>query len=271
MVEKTNNKKAIDKDYLAEQFYNYNKKFIINDIKANKQDNLTVISSHIKFTNPELDLNIVNDKDAKQNDYLVLNSEDGDLKWKTPIKSQSDLKDNDSFIPGKILYDFKGSENIETVGEIKSGTWNIGSIKINNDSLEIGSYELKDNTENLEISNKENKGIVTNSVITYNIEVRSKEEDENGETGSINTEKLSASEAIILTNTVDNLKVNNIEAATENNSINVKSEIVFEKALKALIFKTDMDRIITINNKSYTVTRMAEDNSADFIDFNNWF
>lgn len=36
----TNNTKILSKDYLAEQLYNYHKKFIIGGVEANKQDNL---------------------------------------------------------------------------------------------------------------------------------------------------------------------------------------------------------------------------------------
>lgn len=262
MVEKTNNKKVIDKDYLAEQFYNYNKKFIINDVKANKQDNLKIVSSHITFTSPNLGLKIINDEDAKENDYLVLNSEEGDLKWKTPISEQSELKDNDNFVLGKTVYNYKGSENIEIVGEIKTGTWNVGKIKINNDSLEIGTFKLKDNEE-LEISNEENKGIKTYSVSTHIINVTS--EGDNEDSGVINTEKLNATNATFISNTTDNLKVNNIEAATSE-KVNVKSDIIFEKTLKALLFKTNNDKIIAINNRQFTVTKNSGDDvSADFI------
>ena len=50
----TNNIKILNKDYLAEQLYNYHKKYVatsISGIQSNKQNNLEVVSNHLTWEN----------------------------------------------------------------------------------------------------------------------------------------------------------------------------------------------------------------------------
>ena len=153
----TNNIKILSKDYLAEQLYNYHKKFIIDGVEANKQDNLEIVSNHLTWKNNNtLGINILNDSEAKQNDYIVLeNTENGSLSWKTPIEKQENLENSKLLVTGKAVFNFKGSTNINTLGTIKEGTWEAGDITLGEHNLTvnedgkitIGNFEINQNSE----------------------------------------------------------------------------------------------------------------------------
>jgi len=153
----TNNTKILSKDYLAEQLYNYHKKFIIDGVEANKQDNLEIVSNHLTWENNNtLGINILNDSEAKQNDYIVLeNTENGSLSWKTPIEEQENLENSKLLVTGKAVFNFKGSTNINTLGTIKEGTWEAGDITLGEHNLTvnedgkitIGNFEINQNSE----------------------------------------------------------------------------------------------------------------------------
>ena len=135
----TNNIKILNKDYLAEQLYNYHKKYVatsINGIETNKQNNLEVVSNHLTWENNNiLGVNISNDSEANKNDYLVLeNKENGSLLWKTPITEQENLEGSESLVTGKAVFNFVGSTNINTLGTIKKGTWEAGDITLNEEN-----------------------------------------------------------------------------------------------------------------------------------------
>lgn len=144
----TNRMKFLTKDYLTEQFYNYNKKYIIDDVKKNKQDNLEITSRHITWEDThKLGLNISNDRDAKPYDYLILEPYDEDdyyedefgdkvygkgvLRWDSPIDDQSKITNGSKFlVNGNAIYNWKGSKNITTIGQITEGTWKVGRLEL---------------------------------------------------------------------------------------------------------------------------------------------
>lgn len=160
----TNNIKILNKDYLAEQLYNYHKKYVassINDIETNKQNNLEVVSNHLTWeSNNILGVNISNDSEANKNDYLVLeNKENGSLSWKTPITKQEKLEGSEFLVTGKAVFNFVGSTNINTLGTIKEGTWEVGDITLNehnltvneNGKIIVGNFEINQEKEVLKI------------------------------------------------------------------------------------------------------------------------
>ena len=160
----TNNIKILNKDYLAEQLYNYHKKYVassINGIETNKQNNLEVVSNHLTWENNNiLGVNISNDSEANKNDYLVLeNKENGSLSWKTPITEQENLEGSESLVAGKAVFNFVGSTNINTLGTIKEGTWEAGDITLSEHNLTvneggkiiIGNFEINQENEVLKI------------------------------------------------------------------------------------------------------------------------
>lgn len=160
----TNNIKILNKDYLAEQLYNYHKKYVassINGIETNKQNNLEVVSNHLTWENNNiLGVNISNDSEANKNDYLVLeNKENGSLSWKTPITKQENLEGSEFLVTGKAVFNFVGSANINTLGTIKEGTWEVGDITLNehnltvneNGKIIVGNFEINQENEVLKI------------------------------------------------------------------------------------------------------------------------
>lgn len=134
----TENTKILNKDYLAEQLYNYHTKYITEGVEKKKQDKIDIASNHLTWKENRIGINI-DDSGAKQNDYIVLkNADDGSLSWKTPITDQGNLENSDSLVTGKAVFNFKGSANINTLGTVTAGTWNVGDITLNDHNLTVG-------------------------------------------------------------------------------------------------------------------------------------
>ena len=134
----TENTKILNKDYLAEQLYNYHTKYITEGVEKKKQDKIDIASNHLTWKENRIGINI-DDSGAKQNDYIVLkNADDGSLSWKTPITDQGDLANSDSLVTGKVVFNFEGSTNINTLGTVTEGTWNAGDITLNDHNLTVG-------------------------------------------------------------------------------------------------------------------------------------
>ena len=156
----TENTKILNKDYLAEQLYNYHTKYITEGIEKKKQDKIDIASNHLTWEENRIGINI-DDSGAEQNDYIVLeNTDDGSLSWKTPITDQRDLAGSDSLVTGKAVFNFEGSTNINTLGTVTAGTWNAGDITLNdhnltvggNGKITVGSFEINQNSNgNLQI------------------------------------------------------------------------------------------------------------------------
>ena len=108
----TENTKILNKDYLAEQLYNYHTKYITEGVEKKKQDKIDIASNHLTWKENRIGINI-DDSGAKQNDYIVLESKDnGRLSWRSPITDQGNLESSNSLVTGKAVFDFKGSTNI---------------------------------------------------------------------------------------------------------------------------------------------------------------
>lgn len=206
----TNNIKILNKDYLAEQLYNYHKNYVassISGIETNKQNNLEVVSNHLTWENNNiLGVNISNDSEANKNDYLVLeNKENGSLSWKTPITEQKNLEGSEFLVTGKAVFNFVGSTNINTLGTIKEGTWEVGDITLNehnltvneNGKIIVGNFEINQENEVLKIK-------YADSYLTL---------DSSGElhTKSINVDTSSIDEANIFSLNADSIKISNFE------------------------------------------------------------
>lgn len=151
----TENTKILNKDYLAEQLYNYHTKYITEGVEKKKQDKIDIASNHLTWAENKIGINI-DDEGANQNDYIVLKStENGSLSWKTPITNQANLANSDLLVTGKAVFDFQGSDNINTLGTITTGTWSAGDITLSNYNLTvngngkitIGSFEINKNSD----------------------------------------------------------------------------------------------------------------------------
>lgn len=225
----TNNIKILNKDYLAEQLYNYHKKYVassINGIETNKQNNLEIVSNHLTWENNNiLGVNISNDSEANKNDYLVLeNKENGSLSWKIPITEQENLEGSESLVAGKAVFNFVGSTNINTLGTIKEGTWEAGDITLNghnltvdeNGKIIVGNFEINQENEVLKIK-------YADSYLTL---------DSSGElhTKSINVDtSIRTDEANIFNLTIgDSIKISNFEIRKfDEENLKIGSEASF--------------------------------------------
>ena len=154
----TENTKILNKDYLAEQLYNYHTKYITEGVEKKKQDKIDIASNHLTWKENRIGINI-DDSVAKQNDYIVLkNADDGSLSWKTPITDQGDLANSDLLVTGKAVFNFKGSANINTLGTVTEGTWNAGDITLNDHNLTVGGNG-KITVGNFEINQSSNENL----------------------------------------------------------------------------------------------------------------
>ena len=220
----TENTKILNKDYLAEQLYNYHTKYITEGVEKKKQDKIDIASNHLTWKENRIGINI-DDSGAKQNDYIVLkNADDGSLSWKTPITDQANLAANsDLLVTGSAVFNFQGSDNINTLGNITSGTWNAGDIALSNHNLTVngngkitvGSFVIeKNSSENLQIK------YADNSYLTL---------DTSGKltTKSIDTENISST----------NISATNIDVSSNGNII----------AGEASVSDLNVDDIIAIN------------------------
>ena len=161
----TENTKILNKDYLAEQLYNYHTKYITEGVEKKKQDKIDIASSHLTWKENRIGINI-DDSGAKQNDYIVLESKDnGRLSWRSPITDQGNLADSDLLVTGKAVFNFKGSANINTLGTVTTGTWNAGDITLNdhnltvsgNGKITVGNFEINQSSNgNLQIKYADN-------------------------------------------------------------------------------------------------------------------
>ena len=227
MAEKTNNNKAITKDYLAEQFFLYHDKYIEKGIEADKQANLIVDTTHITWDNPKLGLKIDNDNDAQENDYISLKNLDGTLTWKTPITDQTEIdNDNENLVTGKAVFCFEGSSNIKTVGIISEGSWDVGDIQINDKTLKISDFTIKqEETGELSILSEEHSGLITDSLSLKEKLTAENIETSNLETSNLETSNLETDEAAIGDCKVYNLKIgvsDTISTITEDEVVYIK-------------------------------------------------
>lgn len=272
----TKNLKIISKDYLAEQFYNYHKNYVLTmqkSLSEGKQDALIVEGSELYFDGARLSFYV---NGNKENGYY-LKYEDGKLATQNPIK---DLKEDPEsnltvLVSKKAILNFEGTENINTVGNILKGTWEVGRIKINNDSIKIGDTNISINnndiatidnaditTANITTATIDNANIttanITNITISNNLKTNKallKEIEYNGSHENINNEEISVKSNLRITennNFIFNgkdFKINNLlttETITEGNED--KKIISFSD----YFFKPNKDIYIKILFPNYT-------------------
>lgn len=221
----TENTKILNKDYLAEQLYNYHTKYITEGVEKKKQDKIDIASNHLTWEENRIGINI-DDSEAKQNDYIVLEStEDGRLSWKTPITDQGDLESSDSLVTGKAVFNFEGSTNINTLGTVTAGTWNAGDITLNehnltvggNGKITVGSFEINKNSDgNLQIKYADNFYLTL---------------DTTGEltTESINAETINATNIYVSSNGIITADEASIYDLNVGNTITIANNFVIEQ------------------------------------------
>lgn len=171
---KTNNLKIVSKDYLVEQFYNYHKEYtekIKNELDEGKQKAITIEGSDINLdANGKMGLNISGDRN---NGYYLKIDTSGGLSCQPPVDDISNQSaDNGTLVTKGAILSFKGTNKINIVGKIIEGSWDVGNIKINSNSIKIGktniTYEEEQtNIDNITIDNANiTKLRVENNIIT---------------------------------------------------------------------------------------------------------
>ena len=220
----TENTKVLNKDYLAEQLYNYHTKYITEGVEKKKQDKIEVTSNHLTWEKNKLGINI-DDSVANENDYIVLkNAENGSLSWKTPITDQGNLVNSDSLVTGKAVFNFQGSTNINTLGTVTTGTWNAGDITLNNHNLTVGgngkitvgNFEINQENEILKIKYANNSCLTLDTTGNLN-------------TKSITTESISATKIDVSSDgiiTTDKAEIFDLKVG---NTITITDKFVIEK------------------------------------------
>ena len=174
----TNNLKIVSKDYLVEQFYNYHKNYtekIKNELDAGKQTAITIQGGGIELK-PDGSMSLVITREGEEIgalNYLILGNENT-LSGKIPVSSFEGTDDdkNDRLITRKAISDFKGTANIDKVGKIKEGSWQVGKIEIDTDSIKVGETEIKadSNVATIDNVNIENTNINDATIENVNIE-----------------------------------------------------------------------------------------------------
>ena len=226
----TENTKILNKDYLAEQLYNYHTKYIIEGVEKKKQDKIYIASNHLTWEENRIGINI-DDSEAKQNDYIVLkNADDGSLSWKTPITDQGNLANSDLLVTGKAVFNFKGSTNINTLGTVTAGTWNAGDITLNdhnltideNGKITVGNFEINQNSdENLQIK------YADNSYLT--LDTSGKLTTESIDAESINAENITATKIDVSSNGIITAGEAYIFDLNVGNTITIANNFVIEQ------------------------------------------
>lgn len=151
----TKNRKILDKEFLEDSIYLYDKNYTHKkqNIIDNQSPHINLESKDEKdLTKAKLNINISNDSERKDYDYLIANNDEKNtLKWISPVYpddkellSTEELNEYDKkLISAKALNNFKGTGNINIVGEIADGTWNAGSIEAHGNIKAHGNISAK--------------------------------------------------------------------------------------------------------------------------------
>lgn len=227
----TENTKILNKDYLAEQLYNYHTKYITEGVEKKKQDKIDIASNHLTWEENKIGINI-DDSVAKQNDYIVLkNADDGSLSWKTPITDQVKLANSDLLVTGKAVFDFQGSANINTLGTVMAGTWNAGDITLNghnltvggNGKITVGSFEINKNSDGEKLQIKYTNG----SYLT--LDTSGKLTTESIDAEAINAETISATNIGVSSDGIITANKARIYDLNIGNTITITDKFVIEQ------------------------------------------
>jgi hypothetical protein len=253
----TNNKKVIDKDYLAKQIYIYDKEYI-NPIRSSKQNKIEIVSKHISLEDDyKLGLKIINEDTATRNSYLrLVNSENGDMDWVVP-KEQIDYYDDkeaEELVTAKAVANFAGSNTIKILGEIKQGSWKVGNISINENDMGFGKINLNVNTidKELTLTSSEDDWKI-NSLVEFATNKLSSSEITVGDNVKITEEKIKANKIAIGKISLFASEEGNLKAIKEDNAlVNLEDVPVLLKELNTS--KENGKGYLLINGTKYKVT-----------------
>lgn len=253
----TNNKKVIDKDYLAKQIYIYDKEYI-NPVRSSKQNKIEIVSKHISLEDDyKLGLKIINEDTATRNSYLrLVNSENGDMDWVVP-KEQIDYYDDkeaEELVTAKAVANFAGSNTIKIVGKIKQGSWKVGNISINENDMGFGKINLNVNTidKELTLTSSEDDWKI-NSLVEFATNKLSSSEITVGDNVKITEEKIKANKIAIGKISLFASEEGNLKAIKEDNAlVSLEDVPVLLKELNTS--KENGKGYLLINGTKYKVT-----------------
>lgn len=253
----TNNKKVIDKDYLAKQIYIYDKEYI-NPVRSSKQNKIEIVSKHISLEDDyKLGLKIINEDTATRNSYLrLVNSENGDMDWVVP-KEQIDYYDDkeaEELVTAKAVANFAGSNTIKIVGKIEQGSWKVGNISINENDMGFGKINLNVNTidKELTLTSSEDDWKI-NSLVEFATNKLSSSEITVGDNVKITEEKIKANKIAIGKISLFASEEGNLKAIKEDNAlVSLEDVPVLLKELNTS--KENGKGYLLINGTKYKVT-----------------
>lgn len=205
----------ITKNYIEKQFQNYHNhlKGLINTELNKKQNNLIADNNFFVIQNNELKLNTEVNNDASGFFYW-----DGQFRFLQTNEKTERFTPDDSYyknnsLINKIpvskseLYFYGGSNRINTVGEITSGSWNSEGAVIKNNKLTISDISTNNiSNKNISVSFTDNKLTINgNTVINNNADFKSNVSI----TGNINIGTDSSSNVINGNTIIKNLTIEN--------------------------------------------------------------
>lgn len=251
----TKNRKILDKEFLEDSIYLYDKNYTHKkqNIIDNQSPHISLESKVEKdLTKAKLNINISNDSERKDYDYLIANNDEKNtLKWISPVYpddkemlSTEELNEYDKkLISAKALNNFKGTENINIVGEITNGTWHAGAITADGNIKATGNISAKRAiiTEGFSATNTEANNLSALNIITETLKV---EKEANFEGKITAVEDIVSSSAIIgesgkfTSGAIRNLEVYDTIKASKTEDSNGKSDFNFSLNSTELNVKT---------------------------------
>lgn len=313
----TKNRKILDKEFLEDSIYLYDKNYTHKkqNIIDNKSPHISLESKDEKdLSKAKLNINISNDSERKNYDYLIANNDEKNntLKWISPVYpddkellSTEKLNEYDKkLISAKALNNFQGTENINTVGEITSGTWNAGSITAAGNIKATGTIRAKKaeiagfatestQTDNLTAINVKTEGLnvignadIAGDLVAGKVISTSFVIGENGEFGTGKTNDLEVINSINAIKIDDEngkadykFKLNQTSLGINSSNINLTGATTIKNNDKINIEvnangttisgNTSINNILTIDNNKVSVTKNFEILDKDNINILN--
>lgn len=275
----TNNLKIVSKDYLAEQFYNYHEQYVLTmqkKLDEGKQKAITVVSPEVSLEDGKMTFNVGGSKAIGC--YLKYN-DNKQLVAQPPIENiHSEVGDNLTLVSKKAILNFEGTNKITKVGTISEGTWEVGSIKIDENTISVGSsiIEIDDNNKASinEITIKEasiKNATITNEASIKNATINNATINDITVLSNVKTNKILVKEIEYKQDNQDDIEEINV-----NSNIKIKKDFIFESEgdfqIKEDLLKLALDN----NNKIIVIKRpiiKKGENYYDlkFLGYNNIF
>lgn len=274
----TNNLKIVSKDYLAEQFYNYHEQYVLTmqkELDEGKQKAITVVSPEVSLEDGKMTFNVGGSKTVGC--YLKYN-DNKQLVAQQPIENiHSEVGDNLTLVSKKAILNFEGTNKITKVGTIAEGTWEVGSIKIDENTISVGSsiIGIDDNNKasinKITIDEASINEITTNEASIKNATINNALINDITVLSNVKTNKILVKEIEYKRDNQDDIEEINVSS-----NIKIKKDFIFESEgdfqIKEDLLKLALDN----NNKIIVIKRPIIKKSNNYYDlkflgYNNIF